>query len=102
MFAIAETESALAEGKCVVIGLLSTGEAKANEAAERENRAGRWKRGFGLAGDGVGIMNVAESLKMGVCAYFWTLKYDRPFRKLLAPTTLVDLLTAFSPLSQRA
>ena len=41
MFAIAETEAALATGKCAVIGLLSTGEAKANEAAERENRAGR-------------------------------------------------------------
>jgi len=39
--AIDETEEALRQGKCVVIGLLSTGEAKANEAAERENRAGR-------------------------------------------------------------
>jgi len=40
-FAIQEAEAALARGKCVVIGLLSTGEAKANEAAERETRAGR-------------------------------------------------------------
>ena len=40
-FAIAEAQSALEGGKCVVIGLLTTGEAKANEAAERESRAGR-------------------------------------------------------------
>ena len=40
-FAIDETEAALARGESVVIGLLSTGEAKANEAAERESRAGK-------------------------------------------------------------
>lgn len=40
-FAIEEAEAALDRGECVVIGLLSTGEAKANEAIERESRAGR-------------------------------------------------------------
>ena len=36
-----QAEAALARGECVVIGLLSTGEAKANEAIEREVKAGR-------------------------------------------------------------
>ena len=40
-FAIEESLKALAEGKCVVIGLVSTGEAKANEAADRASMAGR-------------------------------------------------------------
>ena len=40
-FAIDESLKALAEGKCVVIGLVSTGEAKANEAADRALVAGR-------------------------------------------------------------
>ena len=39
-FAIAETEQALARGESVVIGLLSTGEAKASEAVERAGRVG--------------------------------------------------------------
>ena len=40
-FAIDESLKALDEGKCVVIGLVSTGEAKANEAADRALVAGR-------------------------------------------------------------
>jgi len=40
-FAIAESLKALEQGKCVVIGLVSTGEAKANEAADRALVAGR-------------------------------------------------------------
>ncbi|KAL1504501.1 hypothetical protein AB1Y20_010904 [Prymnesium parvum] len=40
-FAIREAEEALRNDMCVVIGLISTGEAKANEAAEREARFGR-------------------------------------------------------------
>ena len=40
-FAIEAADEGIAQGYCVVIGLLSTGEAKANEAAEREAREGR-------------------------------------------------------------
>ena len=40
-FAIEEAYQALCRGESVVIGLLSTGEAKANEAAERESKNGR-------------------------------------------------------------
>ena len=40
-FAISEAQAALDRGECVVVGLLSTGEAKANEAVEREKRDGK-------------------------------------------------------------
>jgi len=40
-FAISECEMALERGECVVIGLLSTGEAKAGEAIERATKAGK-------------------------------------------------------------
>ena len=39
-FAIDEAARAVRHGKCVVIGLISTGEARANEAVERSNRLG--------------------------------------------------------------